>query len=115
MSGSTSTNAVRNGIINAAKDVPTAIALAKGTDPALADFLTGKALVGSWTVWVAVLTPAVSWLATQEGFGWDSATSGTVATVLTSLAMIAMRTITRTPITGVVTPAPVQPATPPGP
>jgi hypothetical protein len=97
--------AVRNAVIRVAKDVPTAIDLARQTDPALADFLAGKSLVGSWTVWVAILTPAIVWASGYYGFGFTGEQCSAVATVLTSLMMIIMRSITSSPITGVVKPA----------
>lgn len=98
--------AVRDDLIKTAQGLPSLIQAAETADTPLANFLKGKSLAQSWTVYVVILTPVVSSLATHYGLGWDDATCGAVATVLTSLAAILMRTITSTPITGVITPKP---------
>lgn len=107
MSGTTTTPTARDNILAAAKDVPDAIRLATAADPQLADFLQGKALTQSWTVWVTILTPIVTGLATHYALGWDKDTCAEVAAGLTSLAAIIMRKISSTPITGIFTAAPV--------
>lgn len=105
MSASMTQQDIRDGLIHAANDAPALIAAAKTADPALAAFLSGKSLAQSKTVWVSILTPIIAALVTRYGLNWDAATVGEVATGLTTLAMILMRSITSTPITGVVTPA----------
>lgn len=107
--------AIRSGILRVAKDVPTAIAIAKGSDPELAGFLTGKGLAQSKTVWISLLTPIISALVTHYGLGWDDATVGSVAMALTSIGVIIARCFTSVPITGAITAAPVQPAPSAGP
>ena len=99
---------IRNDIIKAAQNVPELIKAAEAAqDTPLADFLKGKSLAQSYTVYVMLLTPPIVGLATHFGLGWDDRTCGTVATILTSLAGIFMRWITSTPITGIITPKPI--------
>lgn len=64
-----------------------------------------KALLQTKTFWAAIFTPIVGALAARYAAGLDGATVGAITTVLTSAAMIAMRTLSKTPVTGVVTPA----------
>lgn len=69
--------------------------------------LTGgdKSLLGTKTFWAAIFTPVVGALTARYAAGLDGATVGAITTVLTSAAMIAMRYITKAPVTGIVTPA----------
>lgn len=64
-----------------------------------------KSMLQSKTFWAAILTPIVGALAARYAAGLDGATVGAITTVLTSAAMIAMRWVTKTPVTGIVTPA----------
>ena len=110
---STTPNDVRKPAIIAAQtnnDVLRAIAddpnLRNAVVGAFGAILTGdKALFGTKTFWMAIFTPIVGALAARYLGGADPGTVGTVATVLTSAAMIGMRLVTKAPVTGVVTPA----------
>lgn len=64
-----------------------------------------KSLLGTKTFWAAILTPIVGALAARYAAGLDGATVGAITTVLTSAAMIAMRYVTKAPVTGIVAPA----------
>jgi len=87
--------------VNAAKDLPSLITQFKAIDPTLAKQLQGKALIASKSVWVTLLTPAVTFLATKYGLGWDNDTIKDVAVGLTVAAATIMRYISVSPITGI--------------
>lgn len=61
-----------------------------------------KSLLGTRTFWAALITPIVGALAARYAVGLDGATVGAIATVLTSGAMIVMRTVTQAPVTSVL-------------
>ena len=93
----------------AAASTPRDIIRAASADPALANALTGlvttddpKALLASRTFWAAILTPVVSGAVMHFGLAWDPATIASVTTLLEMVAMVAMRFVTRAPVTGVV-------------
>jgi hypothetical protein len=99
------TPAGRDRLIAEARTLPGLIAAAQVSDPALAEQLTGKALVYSRTVWGTPIVMVVSWAASRYALGWDPATCSAVAGALTWAAVIALRAITKAPISGVLTPS----------
>lgn len=70
---------VRDSVISAAKDVPTLVAAAKASDPALYAALTKT---GAGNQWYPVAVSAVSWLAAKYAVGWDATTCSAVAAVV---------------------------------
>jgi hypothetical protein len=97
-------------LVAAARSMPELIASAQAMDPALAEQLTGKALVYSKTVWGTPIVMVVSWAASRYALGWDPATCSAVAGAITWGAVIVLRSITRAPIVGVLTvPTPAPP------
>ena len=64
-----------------------------------------KSLLGTKTFWAALIVPAVGYIAAHYFAGLDNGTVGAIDTVLELLAMVGMRAITKTPVTGIVTPA----------
>lgn len=101
---------IRDRLIADAQDVPSLILAANTEDPALAQALTGKALVASKSTYGATLALAVSWLATRYGLGWGADTCAMVSGVLVLGVSAALRTVTSSPITGLFQPRPVVPA-----
>ena len=104
----TTTPTARDKLIARAHDVPSLIAAATVADPALARALTGKALVASKSVYGPAVTAMVSLVVTRYGLGWDEPTCAMVSGMFILAASAAIRTFTKSPITGLITaPAPV--------
>jgi hypothetical protein len=100
--------ALQNRIVADARSMPDLIAAAKAADPALAEQLTGKALLYSRTVWGTPIVMLITWGASRYGLGWDVETCSAVAGAITWCAVVALRYVTRAPIAGIVTVPPVQ-------
>lgn len=64
-----------------------------------------KSMLQSKTFWAAIVTPIVATIVAHYFVGLDNATVGAIDTVLEMAAMIAMRWVTKTPVTGIVSPA----------
>lgn len=92
--------AVRDRLIADAKDVPSLIAAANNIDPALAQALTGKALLEAKSTYGATVALGVSWLATHYGLGWDADTCALVSGGAVLAVSAALRAVTAGPITG---------------
>lgn len=90
----------RDRIIADAKDLPSLIAAAQQSDPALAQALTGKALVASKTLWGNIVGLLVSWAVTRYGLGWSPDTSALVTGLIVIATTAALRAISSGPITG---------------
>lgn len=88
-------------IVGQAKSLPHLIELAKAADPALAEQLTGKALIASKSVWGPAASMVVSWAVAKWGLGWDSDTCSAVAGGVALFASAAARALTSGPITGI--------------
>jgi hypothetical protein len=102
-----------NQIVSDAKNLPDLIAKAQTFDPQLAESLAGKSLAASKTVWGTALTMGVSWVATHYALGWPPESSAEVSGAIVLFATVVLRSITRGPITGIVTAAPTTQGTAP--
>ena len=60
-----------------------------------------KSMLGTRTFWAAILTPIVT-IVGGRVFHLDNDTTMTIATALTSIAMIGMRAVTKTAVTSVL-------------
>lgn len=94
----------RDKLVADAQDVPSLIAAASAADPALAQALTGKALVASKSVYGPAATAIVSLVVTHYGLGWDEGTCATVSGALILAVSAGLRTVTSSPITGLLKP-----------
>lgn len=97
-----------------AAQTPADVARAALADPALnaalMQLLTApdaKGLLQSKTFWAAILTPIVSGAVSYFALKLDPATIGTITTLLEVGAMVAMRVVTKAPVSGLMGPAPV--------
>lgn len=68
----------------------------------LTSLLTNQSLIGTRTFWVALVTPFISFGVARLGFGLDETTCAEIAAGIVSVAMVVMRTITKTPVTSVL-------------
>ncbi|MDR3533960.1 MAG: hypothetical protein P4L90_25770 [Rhodopila sp.] len=93
---------VRSMILADAQGVPSAIRMAETADPQLADFLKGKALLASKSVWFPPATALVTLAVTKYGLGWDADTITAVTTLLVLGASAVCRLVTHSPITGLI-------------
>lgn len=100
------TNPTRDRLIADARSLPDLVQQASVYDPALAQALTGKALLASKTVWGNVLSPVVAFVVTRYGLGWDPATCDLVTGGVLAAATLLFRAITNSPITGLFRAAP---------
>lgn len=89
---------IQDQIVAEAKSLPDLIAAAQAVDPNLAASLTPKSLVGSKTAILPLVTWAVAAAASHYGLGWDEGTSATVASAVSYLVLLGVRTVTRSPI-----------------
>lgn len=94
----TSTNAV-NTAVSAAKDLPGLVNNLQAVDPALAQQITGKALIASKSVYGVIISTGLTWAVTKYALGWSpdlvDAISGGVVLVATAV----FRALSTTPIT----------------
>ena len=88
--------------IEEAKNLPDLITKFRQIDPALAQQLTGKALLASRSPWGVLLSAIVGWLVTHYGLGWSDDTVASVVGLIILGASYGMRYITRTPITSII-------------
>lgn len=102
-------SAAVNTAIADAKDLPALVTKLNEIDPAYGQQLTGKALLASKTPWGTLAVGAAAWLSTHYGLGWDEATASLVGGAAVLVGSYAMRALTHTPITSVVTPTPPLP------
>lgn len=93
---------VSDQVIASARDLPDFIHKATEFDPDVAKKWTGTALLASKTMWGTLIGMGVSWVVTRFGLGWDADTSAEVTGVIVMLLTAALRSITDTPITGVL-------------
>lgn len=91
---------VRSMILADAQGVPSAISMAETADPQLADFLKGKALLASKSVYGPVIVGGITYLSGRYGLGWDENTVAAVAGLIVFGASIVLRYVTHAPITG---------------
>lgn len=105
-------SATTDRVIADAQSLPDLIARAKLLDPNLAAMIEGKAAIGSKTVWAAVLTPLLAWLVARYGIGWDDGTQTLVVGLASAGIGVAVRFVTKGPITGIVSAAPTEGAQP---
>jgi hypothetical protein len=103
---STTTQTTRDRIVAGAQSVPDLIAKASVLDPALAQKFEGKALVASKTLWGTLIGMGVSWLVTKYALNWDATTSAYVTGAITMGITGALRTVTDSPITGLLKKSP---------
>jgi hypothetical protein len=96
-------------LIADAKSLPDLIAKAQLVDPAFATSLTAKPLLASRSPAGTLLAGVVAWLAGRYGLGWDDMTCNLVAGVGVLLGGYAMRSITSSPIKGIISAAPAKP------
>lgn len=89
---------VKDMLVRDATSVPDLIKSAEKYDPALAESLTEKSLVGSRTVWFPPVAWAVGFAASHYGVQWDDATSASIASILSWAILIVVRYFTRSPI-----------------
>lgn len=85
--------------INAAKDLPSLVSNIQAVDPALAQQLTGKALIASKSVYGVIATTALTWAVTKYGLGWDANTVDAVSGAVVLVATAVFRKLSTTPIT----------------
>ena len=89
--------------VAAAKDLPDLVNKLQAADPALAQQIEGKALAASTTPIGTFLVPAVVWLASHYGLGWDATTCSWIAGGLVLIGTYVMRYVTTSPIAGIFT------------
>ena len=89
----------RDAIIADAKSLPDLIATAQTLDPALAQALTGKAIVASKSTYGPTATLAVSWLVTHYALGWSPDQCALVSGGLILIVSAGLRAVTSGPIT----------------
>lgn len=92
------------------RDIATAMVNDPGLRTAILSAFTGllsgdKSLLGTKTFWAALITPVVGTIVSRYFVGLDDATVAGIDTFLEMAAMVGMRYITKTPVTGIVTPA----------
>ncbi len=85
--------------IAAANDMPSLVQGLQQVDPALAQQLTGKALIASKSIWGTFAVPAVAYLAGRYGLNWDHDFCTLVAGGLVLICAAAFRAVTAAPIT----------------
>lgn len=85
--------------IAAANDLPSLVQGLQQVDPALAQQLTGKALIASKSMWGTFAVPAVVYVAGRYGLNWDHDLCTLVAGGLVLICAAAFRKVTSSPIT----------------
>ena len=89
-----------NQAVAAASNLPQLVAGLAAVDPALAEQLTGKAMIGSRSIYAPVATAGVTWLVGRFGLAWDPNTCALVSGLAVFAASVLFRKITNSPITG---------------
>jgi uncharacterized membrane protein len=82
---------------------------------AFTTFLASKSALSSKTIWVAVLAPIILSITAHFGGTLQQAEAVDFANTVMGVAMIVMRLLTTTPISGVITAAPAVPVINKGP
>ena len=93
---------MRDRLVQQAQSFPHYVSMAETFDPAIAAALEGKALLASKTVWGTAITMAVTWGVSRYGLGWSPDVCAQVAGALTMVATVVLRSLTKTPVTGIV-------------
>jgi hypothetical protein len=88
-----------NSAVAGAKDLPGLVTNLQAIDPALAQQITGKALIASKSVYGVVISTGLTWAVTKYGLGWDANTVDAVSGVVVLVATAAFRALSTTPIT----------------
>jgi hypothetical protein len=85
-------------VISNARDLPSLVSGLQVADPALAEQITGKALIASKTPWGTLAVAAVSWGVSHYGLGWDANTCALVGGLGLVVGSYVMRAISSSPI-----------------
>lgn len=88
----------RDRIIADAQNAASLLAAAETQDPMLAQFLQGKSLIGSKTMWYPLVSWGVVTGSAYFGMGLDASTAMAIASGISYMIMLAVRLITSTPI-----------------
>lgn len=98
--------------VRAANSLPQLVANLETVDPGLAKQIQGSSALASKTLWGHLIIVLISAAAAKYGVNWDNSFDAELATGLMMGAQalwgVIARLITKSPITGVVTPAPVK-------
>lgn len=102
MSGTKTIGSIEDEAINQARTLPELIRNLSRVSPDLAQQLVGKSLLASKSVWGNAIAMVVAWAVTKWGLGWDAQTSAEVTGAVVMAATIALRYVTRQPISGIL-------------
>lgn len=94
----TNTPAV-NAAVNGARDLPDLVNKLSAVDPALAQQITGKALIASKSVYGTVIAAGLTWAVTKYGLNWDANLVDAVSGVVVLVASAVLRKFSTVPIT----------------
>lgn len=98
MTDITATPAV-NAVVAEAKSLPDLVDKLGALDPALAQQITGKALIASKTPWGVLAVAGVALISARFGLGWDQNTVELIAGGGVLIGAFAMRYFSSHPIT----------------
>lgn len=88
-----------NAAVSTAKDLPDLVDKLNRIDPAMAQQITGKALIASKTPWGVVAAGAVAYISSRYGLGWSENVTDLVAGGFVLVASYGMRYLSSHPIT----------------